>query len=300
MVFLTNSQYLNHDVYMHWESYIHDFLSYIGAEKGLSINTIEAYGKDIRRFCEGAKHVVVEEDIVDHLAALKEQGFASSSIYRNLMALRVFFRFLRREGLIETDPTELLDSPKMWQLIPEVLSGEEVEALLRAPEEEDEEGMRDKAILETLYATGIRASELCSLNIHDVGENTIRVLGKGGKERIVPIGEEALSAIDAYLGKWRNDKGEKRPLFLSKRGRRLNRTTLWERVKFYAKQAGIEKEISPHTLRHSFATHLLDHGADLRVIQEMLGHADIGTTDRYTHLSKKRLFEAFDTFHPRQ
>ena len=288
------------DSRMQWKSYIHDFLSYIGAEKGLSINTIEAYGKDIRRFCEGAKHVVVEEDIVDHLAALKEQGFASSSIYRNLMALRVFFRFLRREGLIETDPTELLDSPKMWQLIPEVLSGEEVEALLRAPEDEDEEGMRDKAILETLYATGIRASELCSLNIHDVGESTIRVLGKGGKERIVPIGEEALSAIDAYLGKWRNDKGEKRPLFLSKRGRRLNRTTLWERVKFYAKQAGIEKEISPHTLRHSFATHLLDHGADLRVIQEMLGHADIGTTDRYTHLSKKRLFEAFDTFHPRQ
>ena len=285
---------------MQWESYINDFLSYIGAEKGLSINTIEAYGKDIRRFCASAKKTVSEEAIVSHLALLKEKGFASSSIYRSLMALRVFFRFLRREGYIEKDPTELLDSPKMWQLIPEVLSGEEVEALLMAPGNEDEEGMRDKAILETLYATGIRASELCSLNIHDVGENTIRVIGKGGKERIVPIGEEAISAIDSYLAKWRNEKGERRPLFLSKRGKRLNRTTLWERVKFYAKQAGIQKEISPHTLRHSFATHLLDHGADLRVIQEMLGHADIGTTDRYTHLSKKRLFEAFDMFHPRQ
>ncbi|MDJ0651996.1 MAG: site-specific tyrosine recombinase [Simkaniaceae bacterium] len=285
---------------MQWKNYINDFLSYIGAEKGLSINTIKAYGTDIRRFCKRAKKVVVEEDIVSHLALLKEQGLASSSIYRNLMALHVFFRFLRREGVIEKDPTELLDLPKIWQLVPEVLSGEEVEALLMAPGGEEEEGMRDRAILETLYATGIRAHELCLLNVHDVGENTIRVLGKGGKERIVPIGEEALCAIDAYLGKWRNDKGEKRPLFLSKRGKRLNRTTLWERVKFYAKQAGIEKEISPHTLRHSFATHLLDRGADLRVIQELLGHAAIGTTERYTHLSKKRLFEAFDTFHPRQ
>lgn len=285
---------------MHWESYIRDFLSYIGAEKGLSVNTIEAYGRDIRRFCEGIKKTVCEEDVISHLGALKEKGYASSSIYRSLMALRVFFRFLKREGSLEKDPTELLDSPKMWQLIPEVLTAEEVEALLDAPDISHEEGMRDKSLLETLYATGIRASELCSLNIHDVGENTVRVMGKGGKERIVPIGEEALLAIDAYLGQWRDDKGENRPLFISKKGKRLNRTTLWERVKLYAKQAGIQKEISPHTLRHSFATHLLDHGADLRVIQEMLGHADIGTTDRYTHLSKKRLFEAFDTFHPRQ
>ncbi|QVL56858.1 MAG: site-specific tyrosine recombinase XerD [Simkaniaceae bacterium] len=285
---------------MHWESYIRDFLSYIGAEKGLSVNTIEAYGRDIRRFCEGAKKKVTEGDIISYLGALKEEGYASSSIYRNLMALRVFFRFLRREGYLDKDPTELLDSPKMWQLIPEVLTTEEVEALLEAPDISEEEGMRDKALLETLYATGIRASELCSLNIHDVGDKTVRVIGKGGKERIVPIGEEALSAIDKYLGEWRDDKGEGRPLFVSKKGKRLNRTSLWERVKFYAKQAGIQKEVSPHTLRHSFATHLLDHGADLRVIQEMLGHADIGTTERYTHLSKKRLFEAFDTFHPRQ
>lgn len=283
---------------MNWDLHIEDFLSFIGSEKGLSINTIEAYGRDIRRFCDGVKDVE-EKEIIAHLSALKEKGYASSSIYRTLMALRVFFRFLKREGSIEKDPTELLESPKMWQLIPEVLTTQEVEALLEAPDLENEEGMRDKAMLETLYATGIRASELCGLDLHDVGENTVRVVGKGGKERIVPIGEEALQAIDTYLAKWRDDQGEGRPLFVTKKGKRMNRTTLWERVKFYAKKVGIQKEISPHTLRHSFATHLLDHGADLRVIQEMLGHADIGTTDRYTHLSKKRLFDAFDTFHPR-
>lgn len=283
---------------MQWAPLIHDFLSFIGSEKGLSVNTIEAYGRDIRRFCDGVKEAK-EETIISHLGELKEKGYASSSIYRSLMALRVFFRFLKREGYIDKDPTELLESPKMWQLIPEVLMTGEVEALLDAPNVDEEEGMRDKAILETLYATGIRASELCSLNVHDVGENTVRVVGKGGKERIVPIGEEALAAIDTYLSNWRDDKGEGRPLFVTKKGKRMNRTTLWERVKFYAKKVGIQKEISPHTLRHSFATHLLDHGADLRVIQEMLGHADIGTTDRYTHLSKKRLFDAFDNFHPR-
>ncbi|MEM8727340.1 MAG: site-specific tyrosine recombinase [Chlamydiota bacterium] len=285
---------------MKWNGYINDFLSYIGGEKGLSMNTIEAYGNDLADFCKDAKRVVVEEDIIAHLARLKEEGFATGSICRKSIALRVFFRFLKREGLVERDPTECLDAPKLWQLIPEVLSSDEVRALLAAPGAEDEEGMRDKAILETLYATGIRASELCSLNIHDVGESTIHVIGKGGKGRIVPIGEEALFSIDAYLTRWRNDQRENPPLFLSKRGKRLNRTTLWKRVKFYGKQAAIEKEISPHTLRHSFATHLLDHGADLRVIQEMLGHADIAATDRYTHLSKKRLFEAFEMFHPRR
>lgn len=284
---------------MRWDLFIREFLSFIGSEKGLSLNTIEAYGRDIRRFCEGVKEVK-EEAIIAYLGDLKEQGYASSSIYRSLMALRVFFRFLKREGHFEKDPTELLESPKMWQLIPEVLMSAEVEALLEAPDQDSEEGMRDKAILETLYATGIRASELCGLDIYDVGENMVRVMGKGGKERVVPIGEEALSAVDAYLSKWRHDQGERCPLFVTKRGKRMNRTTLWERVKFYGKKVGIQKEISPHTLRHSFATHLLDHGADLRVIQEMLGHADIGTTDRYTHLSKKRLFDAFDTFHPRK
>ncbi|MBF5059486.1 site-specific tyrosine recombinase XerD [Candidatus Neptunochlamydia vexilliferae] len=284
---------------MNWNTCIGDFLSFIGAEKGLSVNTIEAYERDIRRFTEEKDQEIKEETIVSHLSELKEKGYASSSVYRTLMALRVFFRFLKREGYVAKDPTALLDSPKMWQLIPEVLSSDEVERLLHAPDRECEEGARDKAILETLYATGIRVSELCGLSVHDVGDTEIRVRGKGGKERVVPIGEEALLAIDHYLANFRDDGGKECPLFLSKRGKRIGRTTVWERVKHYARVVGIEKEISPHTLRHSFATHLLDHGADLRVIQEMLGHADIGTTERYTHLSKKRLFDAFDTFHPR-
>jgi integrase/recombinase XerD len=283
---------------MNWEPRIHDFLSYIASEKGLSVNTIQAYGRDIRRFAEGLEGEAAEKEVVSHMSFLKEKGYATTSVYRTLMALRVFFRFLKREGYVQKDPTVLLESPKIWQLIPEVLTAQEVERLLKAPGEGEEEA-RDRAVLETLYATGIRVSELCNLDIHDVGENTVRVLGKGGKERIVPIGEEAIAAIDTYLGNYRHEKGDHRPLFVTKKGRRMNRVTVWKKVKFYARSVGIEKEISPHTLRHSFATHLLDNGADLRVIQEMLGHADIGTTDRYTHLSKKRLFDAFDTFHPR-
>lgn len=280
---------------------IEDFLSYIAAERGLSRNTSLAYGRDLRRFVASLKgDEVVEKDVVDHLSQLSDQGYASASIYRALMAIRVFFRFLKREGEITSDPTTLLDSPKLWQLIPEVLTEEEVERLLEMPDLETEEGMRDRAILETFYATGMRVSELCMLQVQDVGEKEVRVLGKGGKERIIPIGEAALDAIDRYLAEYRNERGENRPLFTTKKGKRLRREFVWERIKMYGHSAGIEKEISPHTLRHSFATHLLDGGADLRVIQEMLGHSDIATTDRYTHLSKKRLFDAFDTFHPRQ
>jgi len=283
------------------QDWIQDFLSFITSEKGLSRNTSLAYGHDLKRFAEWVKKEdVCEEDVVAHLSELRDKGYASSSIYRALMALRVFFRFVKSEGGIPSDPTALLDSPKLWQLIPEVLTQDEVVLLLKMPDLETEEGMRDRAILETFYATGIRVSELCDLKVHDVGENAVRVKGKGGKERVVPIGEEALSAIDRYLATWRNDHGENRPLFVTKKGKQVRREMVWERLKLYARAAGIEKEISPHTLRHSFATHLLDNGADLRVIQEMLGHSDIATTDRYTHLSKKRLFDAFDMFHPRQ
>lgn len=280
---------------MNWDQYKDEFLAYVAAEKGLSVNTIEAYGRDVGRFIEGG--MFDEKGILAHLAKMREEGYASSSRARALMALKVFFRFLKGEGYLESDPTALLESPKMWQLIPEVLTGEEVERLLAAPRE-GEEGARDRAILETLYATGIRVSELCDLEIYDVGEEMIQVRGKGGKERVVPIGEAALEAIDHYLGEYRREG--KGPLFLSKRGKRMHRTTVWKQIKYWGKKAGIEKEISPHTLRHSFATHLLDHGADLRVIQELLGHADIGTTDRYTHLSQGRLFKAFDEFHPRK
>ena len=275
---------------------IADFLSYLCSEKGLSQNTIDTYERDIRQF-----YTLSEQGSISrYLSILKKKGYATSSICRKFIALRVFFRFMKREGYLEKDPTELLDTPTMWQLIPDILTENEVEAILKAPDPNQREGMRDRAILETLYATGIRVSELCALNIYDVGKETVRIVGKGGKHRIVPIGEEALHAIDAYLGKWRHEREEEPPLFLSTRGKRLSRTAVWKLINNYVKKVGIQKRVSPHTFRHSFATHLLEHGADLRVIQEILGHADIATTDRYTHLSNKRLFEMFDLFHPRQ
>jgi integrase/recombinase XerD len=218
-----------------------------------------------------------------------------------LVAVKVFFRFLKKEDFVELDVTRHLESPKLWQLIPEVLTIGEVDLLLKAPDGETPLGARDKAILEVLYASGLRVSELCGLNIHDVDEACVRVKGKGGKERLVPIAKVALDAVDRYLAQHRGEVGGEKeiPLFVSRKGKRIDRSDVWKRVKFYAKRAGIAKRISPHTLRHSFATHLLENGADLRVIQEMLGHAHISTTDHYTHISQLHLSQAFSAFHPR-
>jgi integrase/recombinase XerD len=287
--------------------YLHDFISYIASEKGLSLNTIEAYKRDLLKWGSflqkekiGDIATVQERDILHFLDELRNNGFASASLYRLLMTLKVFFRFIKREKYIEKDATLFLDSPKLWQLIPEVMTPLEVERLLNQPESSEERGARDKAILLMLYATGIRVSELCSLNLHDVDEECVRVKGKGGKDRLVPIAKPAIHALDHYLIQYRKDSFlDHQPLFITKSGKRIDRITVWKRIKFYGKQGKIEKVISPHTLRHSFATHLLENGADLRVIQEMLGHADISTTDRYTHLSNRRMYEVFDRFHPR-
>jgi len=283
------------------DEHIQEFLSYLGSEKGLSKNTLEAYGRDLKffkQFIQGKKlESLLQDDVLSFFRSFKEKGYASSSLCRTLVALKVFFRFLKREGVIPFDPTLHLDSPKLWQLIPEVLTIEEVTRLLAQPDPQTIMGARDKAVLEALYASGLRVSELCGLNIQDVGDDAVRVKGKGSKERIVPIAPSALSSIDHYLGKFREDK--EGALFIGAKGKRIDRIAVWSRVKFYAKKAGIIKEISPHTLRHSFATHLLENGADLRVIQEMLGHANIGTTDRYTHISHKHLHDAFEKFHPR-
>jgi len=284
---------------------IRDFISYIASEKGLSLNTIEAYSRDLKKwrsFVEkrGFSHCAGSNEVTAFLEELTKEGYASSSLYRTLVTLKVFFRFLKRERYVEAGESIFFDSPKLWQLIPEVLSSEEVERLLEEPKADSELGARDRAILEMLYATGMRVSELCQMNLTDVGEDFVRVKGKGGKERVVPIAKKAIESLDRYLAYHRKRRRSDRdPLFVTKRGKRIDRQTVWERVKFYGKKAGIEKTISPHTLRHSFATHLLENGADLRVIQEMLGHADISTTDRYTHLSNQRLYEAFDAFHPR-
>jgi integrase/recombinase XerD len=285
-----------------------DFLAYLGSERGLSRNTLEAYGRDLKMFSGVLQErgvadftQVKEAEVVAFLGFLKNKKYASSSVCRALIAVKMLFRFLKREGKVVADVTLYLDSPKLWQLIPEVLGMEEVEALLAAPDPESALGARDKAILEVLYASGLRVSEVCGLGLHDVDDAFVRVLGKGGKERVVPIAESAVKAIDHYLLNFRSETGSDKvqPLFLTRGGKRIDRVTVWGRIQFYAKRAGITKRISPHTLRHSFATHLLENGADLRVIQEMLGHASVATTDRYTHISQKHLTEAFQAFHPR-
>jgi len=283
------------------EREIADFLAYLGSEKGLSPHTLAAYGRDLlsyAKFSGGKKpEEMSTEQIIDYFQTLKNKGVASSTLCRALVAIKVFFRFLKREKIISHNPTLFLESPKMWQLIPEVLTVEEVSRLLMMPDSQTAIGVRDKAIFMVMYASGLRVSELCGLNLGDVSDDQVRVKGKGNKERVIPIAPAAVAAVDDYLTRFRT-QGDG-PLFLSSQGKRLDRVALWERVKFYGKKAGIQKVISPHTLRHSFATHLLENGADLRVIQEMLGHSNIATTDRYTHVSKKHLHEAFERFHPK-
>lgn len=212
----------------------------------------------------------------------------------------MFFRFLKKEGAIASDLSCYFQTPKVWQLVPEVLQSNEIERLLEQPKMDDRVGARDKAILELLYATGMRVSELCALCVNDLNDTFVKVRGKGNKERLIPVGKKAIEAVDYYLVHYRGDPGEENgPLFVTGSGKRIDRMTVWKQVKLYAKRAGIMKDISPHTLRHSFATHLLEGGADLRLIQDMLGHVDIGTTDRYTHVTGNRLRAAFKAFHPR-
>lgn len=284
------------------DRFLESFYIYISSEKNLSKNTILAYSRDLdlfQQFLQRRGKILQEgkqEEVVDYLSTLREK-YASSTIYRAFVSIKVFYTFLKKEGVIKTDPTCLFDFPKVWQLIPSVLTYEEVDKLLQAPDEKTMIGARDKAILELLYATGIRVSEALDLKIKDVSDQFVRVKGKGRKERVVPIGKRALEAIDHYLINHRKDQNEH--LFLGKGGKKINRVTIWLRVKFYAKVAKIPKNISPHTLRHSFATHLLENGADIRLIQDMLGHEDISTTDRYTHISQNHLKKAFKSFHPR-
>lgn len=287
---------------------IDDFLAYIASEKGLAQNTVEAYRRDVQAFAAFLQdngtprfHDVVASHIVAFLSHLKSQDYASASLCRILIAIKMLFRFLTREGILTTNHALYLESPKLWQLIPEVLTCEEVETLLGQPDTATMQGARDKAILEVLYASGLRVSELCSLDLYNVDDKSVRVIGKGSKERIVPIGEEAINAIDHYLLNYRSnfDSEKEHALFVNGKGKRIDRTFIWKMIKEYAKKGGIQKNISPHTMRHSFATHLLDNGADLRVIQEMLGHASISSTDRYTHISRSRLQESFQEFHPR-
>lgn len=284
--------------------FIRDFLDYIRTEKGLSSHTIEAYGRDIGAFAASLAvkdwKLVNSSAVLEFLSSLKEKQYASSTLCRMLVAIKVFFRFLKKEGEISVDLGRYFETPKLWQLVPEVLSMEEVDRLLAQPKGEDFQGARDRAMLELLYATGMRVSELCGLRICDLKDTFVKVRGKGKKERLIPVGKKAIEAVDHYLAEFRTEaKEENAPLFVSKRGKPIDRVAVWARVKTYAAAAGIGRDVSPHTLRHSFASHLLENGADLRLIQDMLGHEDIGTTDRYTHVTGNRLKAAFKAFHPR-
>lgn len=279
------------------ERALQEYLLYLAAEKGLSKNTRIAYESDVSGFLTFIKDEpldqISEERITAYLNQRKNAGLATSSLNRLLIALKVFLKFLKREGIIQANPAQFLPQAKDWRQIPEVLTEAEVLRLLNVPE-----SLQDRAILELLYSSGLRVSELCHVRIQDLDERMIRVFGKGSKERLVPIGSPALFAIDNHLAVRPED--ETSPwLFMGKAGKPISRMAVWQIVKKHAAVAVPGKCVTPHTLRHSFATHLLDHGADLRVIQEMLGHATIASTDRYTHISRSRLIAAFHEFHPR-
>ncbi|MFZ5826318.1 MAG: site-specific tyrosine recombinase XerD [Bacillota bacterium] len=289
---------------------IHEFINYLSVERGLAMNTLESYGRDLRQYSqflqgdESNLDAVSRSTILNYLLFLQKQGKATATIARRLAALKAFYQFLVREKRIKADPTANLESPKLEKRLPRVLTVGEVERLLAQPDSGQPSGLRDRAMLELLYATGIRVSELVSLNTADVNLETgyIRCAGKGSKERVVPLGSLAIQSVRAYLEQGRGRLVKERDeaaLFVNHHGHRLTRQGFWKIVKKYADDARIDKEITPHTLRHSFATHLLENGADLRSVQEMLGHADISTTQIYTHVTKGRLKEVYARTHPR-
>jgi len=290
---------------------VDDYLSYLTVEKGLSPNTLESYSRDLQDFRTylAGQAIVTLEDIrapviLGYLIHLRNRGLTSTSRARHLVTLRGFFRFLHQEKRITVDPAALIELPKSGLHLPGVLSLSEVQALLAAPDKHRPVGLRDAAMLELLYAAGLRVSELIQLKVMAINMEAgfVRVFGKGGKERIVPIGRVALASLNTYLANGRPillKEFVSEFLFVARRGRPISRQGFWKLLKKYASQAGIRHPVSPHTLRHSFASHLLEGGADLRVVQIMLGHADIATTQIYTHVSTERLKTIHQKYHPR-
>jgi integrase/recombinase XerD len=293
--------------------HLKDFIHFLIVEKGLSRNTIVSYERDLKSYLGFLKNIeklteldtIQRSHIIHFLAHLKDSGKSSKTIARHVASLRAFHQFLLREKVVGQDPTVHIESPQLERNLPKVLSLQEVEILLDSPKLVDHYGYRDKGMLELLYATGIRVSELIGLNMDDIHLTMgfIRCIGKGNKERIIPLGRTATIALEQYLAEGRPkfvSKGHKdEAFFLNHHGKRLTRQGFWKILKRLAKEANIEKELTPHTLRHSFATHLLENGADLRAVQEMLGHADISTTQIYTHVTKTRLKDVYSKFHPR-
>ncbi|MCM3111561.1 site-specific tyrosine recombinase XerD [Lederbergia lenta] len=292
---------------------LQDFSHFMIVEKGLAKNTIISYERDLKHYLQYIQKVeqlnslneVSRVHIVQFLGHLKKQGKSAKTLARHIASIRSFHQFLLREKAVDQDPSVHIETPQMEKNLPRVLSFTEVESLLEAPNMATSIGLRDRAMLEVLYATGIRVSELINLNLDSVHLTMgfIRCIGKGNKERIIPIGTYATEVIEAYLEKsrpkLRSPKYKTESLFLNHHGNRLTRQGYWKIVKKLAAEAKIEKELTPHTLRHSFATHLLENGADLRAVQEMLGHADISTTQIYTHVTKTRLKDVYTKYHPR-
>ena len=291
--------------------WLEGFTDYLSLEVGNSRHTVEAYGRDVERLAAfattrgraGPGHLT-PTDLREFVYHLKDLGLSPSSIRREISALRTYYRFLAGEGHVTRDPTGRLELPKAWRRLPEVLTVPEIESLLSAPRPDEPLGWRDRALLEVAYGTGIRVSELIGLETADIwfDEALVRVRGKGGKERLVPIGRRALGAAALYGREIRTgiDRGQSRGrFFLNRYGRPISRVGAWGIIKRAASRAGLTKRVTPHTLRHSFATHLLEGGADLRAVQEMLGHADLSTTQIYTHVDREYLRTVHKSYHPR-
>ena len=288
---------------------IDNFIDNIWLEKGLSKNTLSAYNQDLSNFTlwlKGSSLKNVDRiKLLDYLTYRFEQGYNSRSTARTLSSLRSFYAFLVEKNFITENPTSKIDSPKLGSSLPKILSEEDVNKLINAPDTKNSIGLRDRAMLEILYACGLRISELITLNVLNLNsrQGLVSVMGKGEKERLVPMGEEALERVSDYLAYGRNqflkENQSSSFLFLSKRGTRMTRQAFWYRIKQYALKSGVDKSLSPHTLRHAFATHLLNHGADLRTIQLLLGHTSLSTTQIYTEVARHRMKELHQEHHPR-
>lgn len=290
---------------------IEGFIQYLSVERGLAKNTLIAYKRDLVKYAYflerggvTAIQQISRQKVSEYIYDQKKSGMQVTSICRSLAAVKMFHRFLVREGFCHEDPTALVDTPKIWKRVPDVLSQPEVLAMIKASDGEEWQQVRDHAIIEMFYASGMRVSELVNLRVENVNFEVgyIRCIGKGSKERLVPIGRQAREAATRYLNEVRPGlikQGNPPQVFLSRLGKHLSRQSIWKIIKHYALKAGVSKTIKPHTLRHSFATHMLEHGADLRSVQEMLGHADISTTQVYTHVDRERLRTVHKQFHPR-
>lgn len=293
------------------KEFLEEFINYLSVERGLSSNTLVSYKRDINKYLGylSSQNIdsidkINKNNITAFMLAQKQKDMSVNSVCRNLAAIKSFHRFLVREGLVKSDPTSLMESPKTFKHIPDVLNQAEIESMIKISFSQNWQGIRDNALLELLYASGMRVSEIINLRIEDLNLDVgfIRCIGKGQKERIVPIGKKAIFALKRYLDKVRPKLAKEKSgsfVFLSRLGKKISRQSVWKLIKYYAKKARIKKVIKPHTFRHSFASHLLERGADLRSVQEMLGHADISTTQVYTHVDKERLKAIHKKFHPR-